>query len=69
MSSLLNYFTEKELELIVHALEAQEKKWLGVAKKPIQGYGKATEYEKKDEAAAKAVVYRDLQAKINENIF
>ncbi len=47
MSSLLNDFTEEEILLILNALEAQEKKWRAVAKRPLQGYGNASEFEKK----------------------
>ncbi|MDV3675111.1 hypothetical protein CMU30_02195 [Elizabethkingia anophelis] len=69
MSSLFNYFTERDLELILFSLEAQEKKWNAVAKKPIQGYGKATEYAKKKEAKAKALEFRELQNKVSENTY
>lgn len=69
MASLFNYFTEDELSLIIEALEAQERKWQAVAKRPIQGYGKATEYSKKEEAKAKAETYRELQQKISENTY
>lgn len=67
MSTLYNYFTKKEIELILIALEAQEKKWKAVANRPVQGYGKASEYEKKKEAAKKANQFFDLQIIISEN--
>lgn len=69
MSSLFNYFTEEEIGLIITALEAQQKKWKAVANKPIQGYGKATEYAKKDEARKKAEAFWQLQCKISENTY
>ena len=69
MASLFNYFTERDIELITIALEAQEKKWMGVANKPIQGYGKATEYFKKEEAKDKALEFKNLQNKVLENTY
>lgn len=69
MSSLFNHFTEEEIGMILLALEAQEKKWKAVANKPIQGYGKASELDKKDEAKRKAENFKHLQSKIAENTF
>lgn len=69
MASLLIFFTENEIEKIIHALQAQETKWKSVAKKPIQGYGKATEIEKKESAKEKANEYFELVKKISDNIY
>lgn len=69
MSSLFNHFTEYEIGLLLTALEAQEKKWNAVAKRPMQGYGTAAEQDKKEKAAAKASEFADLQSKISENTF
>lgn len=69
MASLFHFFTEDEIEQINIALEAQYKKWIAVHNKPIQGYGKATEYKKKDEALKKAENFRKIQSIISENLY
>ena len=69
MSSLFNHFTEHEIGLLLTALEAQEIKWKAVANKPLQGYGKASEYLKKEKAMEKSKEFAELQSKISENTF
>jgi len=69
MASLFEFFTEDQIELINTALEAQEKKWLAVNRKPIQGYGKASEYVKKEKALDKAKEFKEILNIISENLF
>lgn len=63
---LNSIFTEEELGLILHALEAQEIKCKTIGSRPISGHGKSTEYEKLQSWMDKAEVYRDLQSKISQ---
>ncbi|MCZ2129288.1 MAG: hypothetical protein LC109_03375 [Bacteroidia bacterium] len=58
------FFTEQEIELMNIALEHQQKRWQAIAKKPIQGYGKASELAKKKKAEEKAEEFQNLLVKI-----
>lgn len=63
---LQSYFTESEIELIQNALERELTKWKAVANRPYQGYGKATEVDKKQKAKDKAQELQELLSKIVE---
>ncbi len=66
--TLYGIFSEKEVDMILQALEAQEKKWKKVSERPIQGYGSAGEMNKKQERAKLSMQYAELQNKICENL-
>lgn len=46
--------TEAKQDLLIKAFEAYINKCKGIANSKMQGYGKATEYEKKEQWAQKA---------------
>lgn len=54
----------EEIEMVLEALSAQEKKCKTQAEKPIHGYGKASELQKKENWAAKAEAWRALETKL-----
>jgi predicted transcriptional regulator YheO len=62
--NILELITEGELELVLHALEAQEIKCKTIGNAGITGHGRASEIEKRKEWRFKAEMYRDLQSKI-----
>lgn len=64
--NLLEEFSEKEIEMILNALEFQSKKWIGIYRRPLQGYGTATEIDNKKDAKSKAEEYRTLASKVAE---
>lgn len=55
---------EAELDLLLTALRQYEKRCRGIATRPIQGYGSATESEKKRDWATKAHEISELESKI-----
>lgn len=55
--------TEEKQSLLITAFEAYINKCKGVAKSPMQGYGKATELIKKEQWAQKA---QDAQNLLND---
>ena len=59
---------EAELEMLLNALQTQQRKWLGVSKRHVLGYGTKKEEEKKRMAAIKAEEYRELESKIAEAV-
>lgn len=59
---------EAELEMLLNALQTQQRKWLGVSKRPVLSYGTNKEEEKKRLAAIKAEEYRELESKIAEAV-
>lgn len=61
---LNSIFSQDEIELILHALSAQETKCKTIGNAPLSGYGSASEKEKRAQWRAKAEVYSDLQSKI-----
>ena len=63
---LQSYFTDAEIDMIINALTAQETKWHALAKKGIQGDGRATELANKDRQKAIADSYTELLNKIVE---
>lgn len=64
--TLNTIFSQYEQELLIEALEAQQKKCKTLANAPIRGYGSATEYAKKEQWANKASSIQDLLSKIIE---
>lgn len=64
---LQEFFTERQIELLYIAVAAQEKKWRDVSRRPVRGYGKATEQEKKRDRQMLAEEYSDLINKITEH--
>jgi hypothetical protein len=64
---LQQFFTEREIELIIEAVEAQETKWRAVANRPIQGYGNAKEQTKKEARMKLADEHLELLQKITEH--
>jgi hypothetical protein len=63
---LQSFFTEREIDTIINALEAQRTKWLAINKRPMQGYGSAKEHAKKEQAKANAVELDMVLSKIVE---
>lgn len=63
---LQEFFTEREIDMILDSLRIQEDKWKKVSELPIKGFGRATEYEKKKERKILSEEYADLQPKIAE---
>lgn len=64
--SIRDLFSEYEIELILSALLKAEKHALSIAQRPIQGFGSATEKEKKQEWAERADDYSEVRSKISE---
>lgn len=64
---LQEFFTERQIELLYVAVSAQEKKWHDISKRPVRGYGKATEQEKKLKREMLAQEYNDLLQKLKEH--
>lgn len=56
---------ENELEMLLTALRQYEKKCRAIADRPIQGYGRATEVEKKEQWREKAEEADELITKIS----
>jgi hypothetical protein len=63
---LQELFDQGEIDMIIHALNAQEKKWQAVLDRPAQGYGSANEFENGMRQADKIQEYRNLLSKITE---
>lgn len=63
MSDIKEILEDNEIEMILYAIQAQEKKCRGIANKPIQGF-RAGEKEKKQEWASKADSWLELETKI-----
>lgn len=61
---LQDLLTENEIDLIFDALEKREKFWRSIANRSIIGYGKATEFQKKQDAADKAKNISTLLSKL-----
>ncbi|WP_234110161.1 hypothetical protein [Chryseobacterium sp. R2A-55] len=66
--TLYEVFTKEEISMILESLEYQEKKWKKISERPIQGYGKVTELEKKKQRAQLSEQYRELQNKFCKNL-
>ncbi len=64
---LQEFFTERQIELLYIAVSTQEKKWRDISKRPIRGYGKATDKEKKRDREMLAQEYDDLLQKLTEH--
>lgn len=55
---------ENELEMILEAIRAQEKKCKGLGNRALLGYGRSDEEEKKREWLIKADEWQELENKI-----
>lgn len=64
--TIRDLFSEYEIELILAALLKAEKHALTIAHRPLQGFGSATEKEKKREWAERADDYSEVRSKISE---
>jgi hypothetical protein len=58
--------SEEDLDLILHALQAQETKCKTIGNAAPTGYGSASETEKRAAWRDKADTYRELQSKLSE---
>ena len=63
--NLLNYFEQKEIDMIIEAVASKEKHWRAIANRGNSS-GKVSEEIKLEAAAIKAEHWRALESKIAE---
>jgi hypothetical protein len=63
--TILDVLDQYEIDMILEAIRAQEKKCKAISKRPIQGF-RAGEREKLQEWAFKAEEWAELESKIAE---
>lgn len=66
MMSLRELLTEEEFGLVVECMEREVKRCRAIAERPVQGYGTATELEKKDQWGYRASEIHDVMSKLSE---
>ena len=64
--NLRELLNEVEMEIVFTALDNYEKKCTGLATRPLQGYGKASEADKQKAWKNKADAIRNVASKLAE---